>query len=280
MKDLSVVIATLGGVTLKKTLVCLNAGTCIPNEIIICIPKIYHFQLDELNYKNIKIIKTSNKGQVNQRVEGLLQATGAIVLQMDDDIFVEKNTIEDMLNILIKCGKGHAISPIFRDSISKELLTKYKNGFMGFLRNLVDFLIFGANWGLSKMGSISYSGTPFYYDFNQLNKNLVVSNWLPGGMVVCYKEDLVLDSYYPFRGKAYFEDVIHSILWRQKGVKLIVANIVVPTIVNYEKNTLKELVNEYRAKNYVVTLLNYGKFFFCVTFIYSLVMLMIKKFTR
>jgi hypothetical protein len=198
---------------------------------------------------------------------------------MDDDVFVYENTIEQLLAVLNSCGKGHAVSPIFCDSNTRELLTKYTKGFRGLVRNLIDFIIFGSFWGIAKMGSISQSGTPFYYDFNYLNKNLMLSSWLPGGMVICHKEDLLIKDYYPFKGKAYFEDVIHSILWRNMGIKLIVANVIVPTVVSKEKNTLKELVKEYRAKKYVVALLKHGMFHCRLSFFYSLIMYTAKQIT-
>ena len=277
VKDLSVVIATLGGISLRKALIALNSGSVIPQEIIICIPKDVSVQLEDMNYKNIKIIRTSKRGQVIQRLEGLLQAKSPIVIQMDDDVFIEKKTIEELLFILNIYGRGHALSPVFCDANSTELLTKYKKGFKGIIRNLIDFTFFGSYWGILKMGTISYSGTPFYYDFNLLDKDLMLSTWLPGGMVICHKEDLILEDYYPFEGKAYYEDVIHSILWRNKGIKLMVANIIVPTLVNKEKTTLNELINEYHAKKYLISLLNYGNLYYYLSFFFSLIMNFIKK---
>ena len=44
--------------------------------------------------------------------------------------------------------------------------------------------------------------------------------WLPGGCMLHHKEHLVLFDYYPFKGKAYLEDLFHSNLLRKEGVTL------------------------------------------------------------
>ncbi len=45
--------------------------------------------------------------------------------------------------------------------------------------------------------------------------------WLPGGCVLHRRENLILFDFYPFRGKAYAEDLFHSLLLKKKGVRLL-----------------------------------------------------------
>jgi hypothetical protein len=38
--------------------------------------------------------------------------------------------------------------------------------------------------------------------------------------VICHREDLVTENYYPFAGKAFCEDLVHSVLWQKQGTRL------------------------------------------------------------
>jgi hypothetical protein len=45
--------------------------------------------------------------------------------------------------------------------------------------------------------------------------------WLPGGCVLHRRVNLVLSDYYPFRGKAFAEDLFHSVELTRKGIRLV-----------------------------------------------------------
>jgi hypothetical protein len=80
--------------------------------------------------------------------------------------------------------------------------------------------------------------------------------WLPGGCVLARTKDLVVDDYYPFAGKAFSEDVIHSLRWREKGVRLFVApNIAVSTNITALPLTFSEIRSDYYARKYIVSLM-------------------------
>jgi len=81
-----VVVATLGGESLLKTIECLNSSSVIPNKILICIPANYFYETKDLHFNNIEIIQTQSKGQVFQRSEGFKKAMCEFVMQIDDDI--------------------------------------------------------------------------------------------------------------------------------------------------------------------------------------------------
>ena len=46
-------------------------------------------------------------------------------------------------------------------------------------------------------------------------------DWLPGGCILHRRENLIVKNYYPFSGKAYAEDLFHSLLLKEKGVILV-----------------------------------------------------------
>ena len=64
----SVVIATLGGDVLKKTIALLNQGEGWPAEILSCIPEADATNADYVAaIENVHVIKTPCRGQVAQR---------------------------------------------------------------------------------------------------------------------------------------------------------------------------------------------------------------------
>ena len=91
----------------------------------------------------------------------------------------------------------------------------------------------------------------FGADPDYMVNDMLKSDWLPGGCVVHFKSDIIFDNYYPFSGKAYCEDLIHSFHLRKKNVELWVSKNascftekpVLPKI-NYELN------NYYRSFKY------------------------------
>jgi glycosyltransferase involved in cell wall biosynthesis len=277
-KDITVVIATLGGGSLLKTLRLINKSTILPKEILVCSPNLIAKQKIPIeNSLNIKFLHTKKIGQVAQRAEGLLSAVSPVVLQMDDDIYIQPQTIEQLLKILSSYGSKYAISPIYCDDLTKKPLIEYRGGLKGFSRNLLDFIFFGSKWGVAKMGSISASGVPFYYDLSFINSNSELSDWIPGGMVMCYRENLIFEDYYPFQGKAYFEDVIHSILWKKKGINLIAAKIFVSTPIDDQSFAIKKIFLEHQRKIYVTKLLKRNIFYCYSSTFYSLIIFILKQ---
>lgn len=45
--------------------------------------------------------------------------------------------------------------------------------------------------------------------------------WLPGGCVLHHRENLILEDFYPFVGKAFAEDLFHARLLRINNVRLV-----------------------------------------------------------
>ena len=98
--NISVVIPTLGDNILFKTLESINKSSIKPIEIIICIPKNVLINYEKFKISdNITILNTTSKGQVAQRAEGFMEAKCEYVLQLDDDIILDKHCIKE----LIKC---------------------------------------------------------------------------------------------------------------------------------------------------------------------------------
>ena len=93
-KKVSVVIPTLGGSQIIKTLNQLNKGSLRPNEIILSTTGKIKLQNEVKKIRNVKIIRSNKKGQVSQRIKGFKLIKNNYVLQIDDDILLEKNCLK------------------------------------------------------------------------------------------------------------------------------------------------------------------------------------------
>ena len=93
----SVVIPTIGSRNLKKTLNSICSSSLKVNEIIISLPQDSNFEKTIYSsYKNLKFHISEFKGQVVQRIEGFKIAKNDLVVQLDDDIVLEKTCLELM----------------------------------------------------------------------------------------------------------------------------------------------------------------------------------------
>lgn len=214
-KKVSVVIPTLGDDCLKQTINQLNSGTLIPDEILICIPQENANKVNNLIFENIKILKTSFRGQVAQRAYGFERVSNGLVLQLDDDIHLKEDCLEKLVTFIHK-HPGSAVGPKFIDrNNSKYHSYLYKDKKDSTFLEKLSFYILNGNKGcqpaaLSKAGI--YMGIPEKPD------DWLEAGWLPGGCILHQKENLVLINYYPVTGKAYWEDLFHADYLREKGV--------------------------------------------------------------
>ncbi|MDP2127586.1 MAG: hypothetical protein Q8K97_09410 [Pseudohongiella sp.] len=225
-------------------------------EILICIPEQEIGRVAVLSAPNVKVVVTTCRGQVAQRAYGLKLALYPYVLQMDDDITLKSDTLLSLCQALELIGPRTAISPSYRHCRTWASMAVYKKGVKGFLQNCVATVICGAHWGIGRMGTVAPCGTAYGIDPELCNDHdSVAVEWLPGGCVLCFKQDLVTENYFPFPGKAYCEDVIHSVLWRRNGVSLFV----LPKIDCYIDDVIaiddsRAIKADYRARKYLVAL--------------------------
>lgn len=252
----SVVIATLGGEVLKTTIAHLNQGEGVPAEILICIPEPEAANADCVAaIGNVHVIITPCRGQVAQRAVGLGMAAYPYVMQFDDDVILPPDTLKVLYETLLSKGPGNVVAPFFRLQPTGAEGTRYVEGFRGMLRNVHASLVCGAKFGRNRLGKISSSGIGFGVPMSSGDTRVVESEWLPGGVALCHKADLITYNYYPFPGKAFSEDLIHSILWRKQGCRLwTVLDVSAMIDVTIESFVWKAVLSRYRAHAYVAKL--------------------------
>lgn len=211
----SVVIATLGGDSLEHTIANILGGNFCPDEILICIPDSHAARAEGLANDKVKVIATEVKGQVKQRAYGFSLVKSDMALQLDDDIVLEKDTLQQMVTQLQALGKGNVVGPVYYNRNTHKCIHALQNGFV---KNCFDVLICGAPWGKRKMGVVTSIGLNYGVDPAYVTEELKPVTWLPGGCVLSYTTDLVTEDFFPFTGKAYSEDIYHSYYRRKKGI--------------------------------------------------------------
>jgi GT2 family glycosyltransferase len=216
--NVSVVIATLGGDCLATTLDKLIAGTVVPAEILICIPEKEASRADRYASGNIRVVRTPMRGQVAQRAYGFQQAQRDFVMQLDDDIHVHSTCIEALLDCVSQFPDV-AAGPKLHDLATGKyhsFLTPAPNGNRGFER-LMFWAVNGS--GGYEPGRIGRAG--ICMGVPEEPAQWFDIGWLPGGCVMHRRENLVLVNFYPFPGKAFAEDLFHSVALKRKGIRLV-----------------------------------------------------------
>ena len=248
--QVSVVIPSLGG-NLDRMLKGVVASSIPPSEIIICLPNNSHIVKNAKHYKNLKIVYADRYGQVYQRVIGFKSAKSDYVLQLDDDIVLDEQCLEQLIASLKALPRQSTVSPCLFNVNGRPLYERKKQGMLSFYYRLVN-----GSKGY-KPGEVTRAGTNFGINPSEVTNKLVEVDWQPGGCVLHRKENLILSDYYPNKGKAYCEDLIHSHLLRHSGVKLFVdTHAKCTTPLNPALSIGKEIVPDFKARLYFVKLAN------------------------
>jgi glycosyltransferase involved in cell wall biosynthesis len=243
---ISAVIPSLGG-NLCDALDSVNAGSICPDEIIVCLPNESHFVQDALKYKNLTVVYAQQYGQVYQRIVGFKHAKGDYVLQLDDDILLNNRCLERLVISLEELPEHSAVSPCLFNINGESLYESKKTGLLSFYYQVIN-----GKTGY-KPGGITRAGTNFGVNPNDTEQDIVKVDWQPGGCVLHKQEELILQDYYPNKGKAYCEDLIHSFLLRKLGVDLFVnTRAKCATPINPRLSLLKEIVPDFKIRLYFV----------------------------
>jgi len=217
-RRVSVVMATLGGVTVARTIAALNCGTLIPEEILICIPEEFKCRVEKLLYPNVRVVATLCRGQVVQRAIGFQQASYDLVLQLDDDIEVRHDCLEKLVDCILEVN-NIAVAPKMLDASTGQYHASLTPEFHTnpLFRQLMFWIVNGSEGYMpGKIGRAGIGmGLPEQPD------DWFDIGWLPGGCVLHRKKNLVLFNNYLLKEKAFAEDLFHSALLRRKGIRLV-----------------------------------------------------------
>jgi hypothetical protein len=210
-RSLTVVIPTLGGDVLIRTIRSIMSGSVVPQKILIVIPEEEVDSLPALPYKTVEVLASKFRGQVQQRIFGFIRSQTDLVMQLDDDIELAYDCIEILTSGMKISADMVALAPALRYSKNMEsvFFNKKPNFYYWLLNGSAGY----------QPGSVYLSGSPEGVNF-EISHDFIESQWLYGGCVLHRKINLVFENYFPFKGKAYCEDLIHSAVLRNKEVKL------------------------------------------------------------
>jgi hypothetical protein len=213
------VIATLGGHTVRPTIQALNSGTLRPAEIILCLPKENIAQLGLSSEGNVRVHGTDFRGQVRQRIAGFRLAQFELVMQMDDDVELDVRCLQYLVETLGQLGSDAALAPAIMDAKTRRSV--YGKPAKG--RFLTDFYYWLMNGSEGyAAGKIDRSGSPMGLFVPPDDAKTHRVDWLAGGCVLHWRQNLVLEDYWLLPGKAFYEDVMHSLILTGRGLNLYI----------------------------------------------------------
>jgi len=208
-------------------------------------------------------------------------------MQLDDDLILDYLCIESLMNKMLLEGACAVVSPNYISDESRVSVHKEVNRNTVFLK-FYYWLINGSNGYVP--GTVSSGGVNFGIDTNVEKRGWYCVDWLAGGCVMHYKDNLVLDSFFPYEGKAYNEDLIHSYLLNQKGCNLFVVDSAVcflGTVRSSDfsiKGFFENLWGDYKSRKYYVKLsskniirMHFFYFFWIASFLSDKLRSLIKK---
>lgn len=256
---LSVVIATLGGPTLGPAIDILNSGTVLPAEILICIPQAESDRVRHISAPNVKVVVTEVRGQVAQRAEGFRQAVGTLVMQMDDDIHLAEGCLEQLIETWLKHGPSCAVAPAFYLASTNRSVYHVPEEPAWMAKAYYWLMNDAAGY---QGGQVDRACGAMGVDPQRelAGQRVKKVSWLPGGCVLQAREDLVFEAFFPFPGKAYCEDIIHSHHRSVRGTAMYVDTAarcdieVVYAASKDIRNYFRELRGDARARYYYARL--------------------------
>lgn len=267
----SVAIASLGRKSLNGAIKSLRENISKKSQIIICLPQINERNVLKKFFYQCEIIFSKEKGQVPQRIKAFKKAKNQFVLQIDDDVRLDGNCLNQLKNTLIKLGPKSAVSPVMCWEETKVPIAQFSKSI---IRKTLEKIF--KNKLRILPGKISRLGTNPAPNIIKNQTDLIETEWLPGGCVFHYKKNLILKNYYPFPGKAFSEDVMHSILLRQRGIRLFVdpnAKIYLkkdPPI-RLIRDKIYNIYAESRARRHILKMLGWSS---CLERIYTITLLL------
>ena len=112
--------------------------------------------------KDILIINSNRKGQVAQRQFAYSFSTRKLILQMDDDIYFDLDSLRGILKIFNNLPENSCLAPTLKLNPKSKT---YKSNLFIYIRNLLFYAKL-----LPKPGTISLSSFPVPHD-NEININ-------------------------------------------------------------------------------------------------------------
>ena len=137
--------------------------------------------------------------------------------------------------------------------------SKIKRSHFKFFYNIYHYLVCNSKFGFNKSGTL----TPIFLSYGvdssfKYKQKIFNTDWLPGGCVLSYRSDFIEKPTYPFKGKAYCEDIYYSILRRKKKIRhRVITDAIVKTI--YTEGNIGSFFQEVKVRKFLIDKFNEKK---------------------
>ena len=262
------VVPSLGRSCLAETLSFVEGWDFSPVEVLVVLPADTNFTIAFFE-SSLKLIEVrASRGQVSQRIEGFRRATGKLVLQLDDDILIDNESISLLISAVNKFGICAVAPSMYRYPSIEPWVRLTDVGFTG-LRHSVLRRVLGAGSLRESMGRVSRAGVAFPLDPTLISSDILEVDWTPGGALLHHRRNLITESYFPYQGRASHEDLFHSHILRSAGVKILtVRSARAYQFFEYREESFSSIFRELMINFDFVKLYGYSKFRFSLWVFY------------
>ena len=272
--DLSLVVATHQGKNrLEKLIKSVLNSTNIPREIIIVGTN--QEDLDNIrkynNDLNIIFKVSKNKNQVYQRKIALDLTSSNFILQLDDDIKIEKNTISILYNEIRNNNFKRIIAGKLVNENYEPADIRWVNAYNKYyLVRIIIFLL--NNFKKVKPNTLIKSGRPIPH----INNDKSEIEWLNSSL--CFHRDSLKDyARYKSFGKSYYEDIFTSHNYFCKGYKLEKIHNAILVHPNTKKFSLFDHIKSIKNQYIIVKTYSKSKILFILDIIIFSFIFLIRK---
>ena len=219
VSQVSIVIASVGRDSLNRVISEIDAWPRSPEVIIVSLPNNGCVDLAFTPTTRVCFFRASSRGQVLQRVEAFKRTSSRFVLQLDDDISIDYESLIKLGETLLldrKCAVGTKI----RYDNQSDGVSKQQSSYRALIQRL-EHTIIGSNSKHFSPGKDTLSGVPIFPDSANFPFELLDVDYVSGGAMLHYQKNLILQNYFPFQGRADYEDLFHCLALRKSGVRVV-----------------------------------------------------------
>ena len=293
--NVSVVCATHKGSSKLKNLIhSIYLNKVWPKEIVVCGTSkndLRYIKPKIISLMNIKFFKSQKKSQIYQRSVAINKSKSDYILQIDDDVTVDKNFFHNIKKYTQKKKviDKKIISALILQSNNNLQAGSWTNIYKKYFifRLILRFLNKGK---IIKQYSILESGRciPYIENFaGKLNKNIANAQWLCSTVLYHKSCRNIIKQFSQIGKKAYYEDVLFSHQLFLKKYNLIIDRNIIGTHDNQPYTSITTYFKTLSTQLFLVNFFNKSKLFFVFdVVIFTIIHLIrdlyigIKKFTN
>jgi GT2 family glycosyltransferase len=219
VSQVSIVIASVGRGSLNRVISNIDSWPSSPMIIIVSLPNNGRIDLGFSPTTPVCFFRASSRGQVLQRVEAFRRVTSRFVLQLDDDISIDYASLIKLGETLL-LDKAFAVGTKIRYENQKDEVSNQHSPYRTLMKRL-EHRIIGSNSKNYFPGKDTLSGVPILVDSDNFPFELLEVDYVSGGAMLHYRKNLILQNYFPFEGRADYEDLFHCLALRKSGVRIV-----------------------------------------------------------